>query len=59
MRMTKDMIREMIRECQEIVSRNMGDTMRPSISLNLGCSVTQRIKQIKQPRGRLYSTEDV
>ena len=51
MRMTRDMIREMIRECQEIVSRNMGDTMRPSISLNLGCSVTQRIKQIKQPRG--------
>ena len=41
----------MIRERREIVSRNMGDTMRPSISLNSGCSVTQRIKQIKQPRG--------
>ena len=52
MRMTRDMIRNEIRELMAAVRGTTVDTMS---TLNLGCSVTQRIRQIKQPRGGYIS----
>ena len=48
-RMTREMLIERIDRAIASARRaRMSDT---TSALNLGCSVTQRIKQIKQPRG--------
>ena len=48
MRMTRDMIRNEILELTAIMRGTTVDALRALIS---GCSVTQRIRQIEQPRG--------